>query len=208
MRLPPLHVVVPSAAVVREISEYPEKRLYQNPASITALTMMARNLQIMNLRKNASNRPGSFSAARTGSLPMSGEWYCPRAMACERLYRRMNSEFTPAPKNRSKNVTIWNTGQSWLAWSLICVSHTRLMKSMPYSKCPPAPRPSRPLAKSPSATDVGRHKMPPPIIVSASVRTLIAYSATTMNSNVSSCPTTSLSPASDFDLRLRALWRW
>ena len=51
MRLPPLHVVVPSAAVVREISEYPEKRLYQNPASITALTMMARNLQIMNLRK-------------------------------------------------------------------------------------------------------------------------------------------------------------
>ena len=33
------------------------------------------------------------------------------------------------------------TGQNWDVLSLIWVSHTRLMKSMPYSKWPPTPSP-------------------------------------------------------------------
>ena len=118
----------------------------------------------------------------------------------------MNLALNPAPTNRSAKETIVNTGQNWLVSSLIWVSHTRLMKSMPYSNKPPGLTPPDPSANAPNPTFSGRHTMPPPMSVRDMVSTLAAYSATTMNRSVSSWPTTSES--SSLALRLRALCRW
>mmetsp|Transcript_8003 Transcript_8003/g.32371 ORF Transcript_8003/g.32371 Transcript_8003/m.32371 type:complete len:237 (-) Transcript_8003:186-896(-) len=102
----------------------------------------------------------------------------------------MNCALIPAPMKSKTNVTMVNTGQNWDVSSLIWVSHTRLTRSIPYSKCPPGETPPLPDANAPRVTDVGLHAMAPPIRLSASTSTAHAYSAMATKSKVSSWPTT------------------
>ena len=102
----------------------------------------------------------------------------------------MNCALIPAPMKSMTNVTMVKMGQNWDVSSLIWVSHTRLMMSMPYSKWPPGETPPLPDAKAPRVTEVGLHAMLPPIRLSASVSTASAYTAMATKSKVSSWPTT------------------